>query len=168
MPHGKPALRGFWCYECGDIFYKRLSNNHIKNRNCGRFCSQICSSKFTGANKVFSPPIPRFWPKVQKTKSCWLWSGATGRGDYGHFIVKRKLIKAHRFSWELVNGKIPSGLHCLHHCDNPPCVRPDHLFLGTDLDNARDAINKGRPWGRPKGSKDLKPRKEREVRNAET
>ena len=53
-------------------------------------------------------------------------------------------MRAHRYAWEMVKGLIPTGKAVLHHCDNPPCVRPNHLFLGTDLDNVRDMVIKGR------------------------
>ena len=76
--------------------------------------------------------IERFWKKVNKTDGCWLWQGATSRSSqgYGAFSVGR--------------SSIPKGLFILHHCDNPPCVRPDHLFIGTQKDNINDMIKKGR------------------------
>lgn len=89
----------------------------------------------------------RFWPKVNKTGGCWLWTGAkykTGYGSIGSEVVRGRAIKAHRASWEIHFGAIPAGLHVLHKCDTPLCVRPDHLFLGTHQDNMRDMALKGR------------------------
>lgn len=65
-------------------------------------------------------------------------------GWYGHLSYQGKHWAAHRLSWTIANGPIPDGVQVLHHCDNPPCVRPDHLFLGTIGDNIRDAAAKGR------------------------
>lgn len=89
----------------------------------------------------------RFWGFVDKSGDCWTWTGTTnGRNDgYGKFSVGPNVrVYAHRFSWELHNGLIPEGMLVCHHCDNPLCVRPDHLFLGTPLDNMRDMWAKGR------------------------
>lgn len=87
----------------------------------------------------------RFWSHVDKTDGCWLWTGADkGALGHGRFYVKGKRTKVHRFSWELANGPIPPGLFVLHRCDNGACVRPDHLFLGTQADNIRDMDSKGR------------------------
>src|ERR1700756_2891954 len=90
----------------------------------------------------------RFWAKVAKGPGCWEWQGKRHYKGYGHFTVRgqgrRRTLKAHRVSWELANGPIPEGLHVLHSCDNPPCVNPDHLFLGTDMDNVHDRDAKGR------------------------
>lgn len=81
-----------------------------------------------------------FWPKVNKSDGCWVWTARLNNMGYG----KCSEGLAHRFSWVLHNGPIPSGLQILHKCDNPPCVRPDHLFLGTQRDNIMDALGKGR------------------------
>lgn len=81
-----------------------------------------------------------FWGQVHKTQDCWIWRGSRLPSGYGKF--KKKLT--HRISWELHNGPIPKGLLVCHHCDNPPCVRPDHLFLGTVKTNAQDMVRKGR------------------------
>jgi hypothetical protein len=81
----------------------------------------------------------RFWARVLKSEGCWLWKGAHP-GKYGQLDGRG----AHVVSWELHFGPVPDGMHVCHKCDNPPCVRPDHLFLGTPLDNMTDKIAKGR------------------------
>lgn len=86
----------------------------------------------------------RFWSKVQKTDDCWLWRATRFPKGYGQIKIKGRRRLAHRVAWELTNGPIPDGLQVCHHCDNPPCVRPDHLFLGTQSDNIQDAVSKGR------------------------
>jgi len=86
----------------------------------------------------------RFWEKVSKTATCWLWTAGSQKAGYGRFKVNGKLQGAHRVAYELTNGPIPAGLVLCHRCDNPQCVNPAHLFPGTHGDNARDAIQKGR------------------------
>lgn len=87
--------------------------------------------------------VDRFFKHVDKTDACWLWIGAKSRG-YGYFRVFGKSVRAHHFSWETRYGKIPEKLCVLHKCDVPACVNPDHLFLGTQIDNIRDRDQKGR------------------------
>ena len=88
----------------------------------------------------------RFWEKVDKNydDGCWKWLGAKDSMGYGQMMINKRSTKAHRFSWELHQEKIPDGTHVLHKCDVRNCVRPDHLFLGTHQDNMRDMINKNR------------------------
>ena len=74
---------------------------------------------------------------------CWEWL-QTDKYRYGRFYACRHSWKVHRLSWVTYNGPIPEGLHVLHSCDNPPCWRPSHLFLGTQKDNIQDCIAKGR------------------------
>lgn len=94
------------------------------------------------------PLLERFWLKVEKSDGCWLWTGARKANGYGSLIGdggrSGKVLYAHRCSWELAYGPIPDGLFVCHRCDNPPCVRPSHLFLGTSSDNNRDTWSKGR------------------------
>lgn len=86
--------------------------------------------------------IESFLAKVDQSGSCWLWKGwvKDRRKPYGVFRYKY----AHRVAYELFVGKIPDGLLVCHHCDVPRCVKPAHLFLGTNQDNIRDAERKGR------------------------
>ena len=91
-----------------------------------------------------SSDAARFLKYVDTSGNCWAWTGVQKRGGYGRFWVGARHVIATRFAWTLWNGPIPVGLNVCHHCDNPPCVRPSHLFLGTQLDNVRDCITKGR------------------------
>ncbi len=103
----------------------------------------------------------RFFAKIKRTdhygrfhRGCWQWIGATGRGGYGNLgftlSIKRHgfrvnlPVRAHVAAYQMLVGPIPDGHHVLHECDNPPCCNPAHLFTGTQVDNVRDAILKGR------------------------
>jgi hypothetical protein len=88
-----------------------------------------------------------FWKNVDKTDSCWIWKGKKS-SEYGFFKINKIWIGAHRIAWQLIYGEIPNGLFVCHKCDNPPCVKPDHLFLGTAKDNNQDAAKKGRFSGK--------------------
>jgi hypothetical protein len=89
----------------------------------------------------------RFWLRVdvRGPDDCWLWKGAPyANNGYGAFKVSGKRFLAHRLAWEFMRGPIPYNLFICHHCDNPLCVNPAHLFLGTHADNMRDMRTKGR------------------------
>lgn len=102
--------------------------------------------------KATDPRI-RFWNKVKKGQpdQCWEWqAGRAGKG-YGQFYrAKNVPVGAHRYSWELAHGRpVPAGMQVMHTCDNPPCVNPAHLRVGTCADNMRDKSVKGRNPGNP-------------------
>lgn len=96
--------------------------------------------------------VERFWGRVNtgisnifyQGERCWEWSAGKEGDGYGAFCVEGKQYKAHRIAWTITNGEIPEGLSVLHHCDNPSCVHPHHLFIGTQRENMRDKILKGR------------------------
>jgi hypothetical protein len=97
--------------------------------------------------KLDSAGIVRFWSYVDRRSpdGCWPWLAGIGRlHGYGHFSWKDRTYRAHRVAWLLSRGPIPRGQQVLHSCDVRHCCRPDHLFLGTQLDNMRDMHAKGR------------------------
>lgn len=89
------------------------------------------------------PELDRFWEKVNKTDTCWLWT-ATKVAGYGQFRPDGENILAHRYSYTIHKGEIPTGLFVLHSCDNRACVNPDHLSTGTHVQNMHDMLAKGR------------------------
>jgi len=88
----------------------------------------------------------RFWKQFEmgKLDECWEWQGGKQGDGYGILRLSGRSVLAHRISYELMVGPIPPGLHVLHSCDNPPCINPHHLHIGTDLDNARESKERGR------------------------
>lgn len=115
--------------------------------NQGRFCSRPCWYEWKALRPV--PLEVRFWKHVDKQgpDECWPWTGASSQYGYGHINSgpkpNRRLI-ASRVSYEIANGPIPAGAHVLHSCDNPPCVNPAHLSIGSPRDNSDDKITKQR------------------------
>src|SRR3990167_1944062 len=126
--HHTPNRR---CETCGNPFHAFACR--IK-KGQARFCSYAC--KWI----TKTDPASRFWQKVDKhgPDECWPYTGASGSTGYGMFWLDGKNVHANRAAWLLTNGPIPDGINVLHECDNPPCVNPVHLFLGTDMDNVHD------------------------------
>lgn len=93
--------------------------------------------------------LNRFWSRVDKSEDCWVWTKATSSNGYGQLRVgprPGRLLLAHRISFSLLRGPISDGLEVRHDCDNPPCVNPNHLRVGTHSQNMLDAVERGRHW----------------------
>jgi hypothetical protein len=90
--------------------------------------------------------MERFWSKVDKSGECWLWTAYRDHSGYGIFGLNGRNQRAPRVAYELLVGPIPQGMYILHSCDNPPCVNPSHLRVGTNLENVQDKMNRGREY----------------------
>jgi len=145
-----------------------VSMNICKVKDCKRVVKYqglcLCSKhykrykKYGDANSIINifekKPKICFENKyiVDKKTGCWNWIASKTIEGYGLFRFMNRMVRSHRFSWELYNGKIPLGKLVCHSCDNTSCVNPEHLWLGTDKDNAKDKVKKNRQW-RPTGKK---------------
>lgn len=137
----KPDERSRNCQNCGERFArdKRLSHKQWAKV---RYCSQRCWGQFVRI--PVEDRFRQFYKKDTKT-GCWNWqSSLDGKRGYGFIGIDGKSIRAHRASWQIHIGHIPKDMHVLHRCDNPSCVNPSHLFLGTNQDNVNDKMQKGR------------------------
>ena len=111
--------------------------------------------------------MQRFWSKVdvRDVDDCWEWLGGKTRGGYGEFFFEGSVRRAHRVAWMLEKGEIPEGSLILHSCDNPACVNPAHLSIGSHVDNAADMVARGRACvGEKQGSSRLTEKSVGEIR----
>lgn len=141
------------CLICKKEFEKP-KNQNFKNT---KYCSRLCRNKSFSENRkgsgfwknsTYEEQIQRlkilFEKKIIKTESCWDWNSQKNHRGYAQIGFNSKKIPAHRASWMIHFGNIPKDKFVLHKCDNPPCTRPDHLFLGTTQDNLNDMVIKNR------------------------
>lgn len=129
------------CLYCGKsilVYASRVSKGN------GKFCNLRCAGLMQVGHASLAD---RLWVNVQKTETCWLWTGKLNGGGYGTISRNRKPDGVHRIAWELANGPIPEGLQILHSCDVPNCVRNDgvnsHLHLGTQSQNMAEMADRG-------------------------
>ena len=133
---------------------RELWAEHRRQRQADRQEAARLVVALREARRWANKPILRFWEAVAvsrpATDECWEWTKARTPSGYGHLVWGNKFTYAHRLAWELTHGPIPDGMCICHHCDNPPCCNPAHLFLGTYQDNTLDSVAKGRWGGRSK------------------
>lgn len=151
----KKLKLGFNCMKQWTIKEIKILRDNYRAKSCEKLCKLLLNRSWraieTKASRLklchqVGTPKQRFWKYVDKKPKddCWNWIGACDKDGYGLIGVNKKLISAHRFSWEIHFDKIPKNLCVLHHCDNPSCVNPHHLFLGTQQDNVDDKVKKNR------------------------
>lgn len=144
------ARRGWLLRTCS---FPGCDRDHCAKGLCSGHYEQLKAGKSLRPIRRDRTMAERFWSHVAKGDGCWEWQSVRKshykRLEYGIFYVGGRKRFAHRTAWELEHGPIPTGLCVLHCCDNPPCVRPDHLKLGTIKENNRDRSERGRYRGGP-------------------
>lgn len=147
----EPIMVWFLCPYCGREFSRPWAKCHVARVH---FCSMTCGGRFLGLKGSGGTGRrsleERFWDKVLKTESCWLWQGScnerSGHGRISAGPPHKHGLRVHRLSWEMHHGPIPDGLYVLHACpggDRPNCVNPAHLWLGTHDENMADMGRRG-------------------------
>jgi hypothetical protein len=138
------ALNNLICGACSKPFHKPAS----RILDGANYCCLQCAGRGRAENNAAA-----FWSKsVLNENECRIWQMGLDKNGYGKARFFRKQVRAHRLAWQLANGReIPEGMLVCHTCDNPSCVAPDHLFLGTGTDNQQDMILKGRKSGQLNG-----------------
>lgn len=152
--HGTPIIR-----VDSNGYYPRRISLELSGRQVYDRVQTTCKNKLcVNPKHLISGNEDRFWNYVDTSNECWIWTAGKGKNGYGKFAYvnsdgKKITTGAHRYSYELSKGRIPKDMSVCHHCDNPPCVNPKHLFLGTTKDNVHDCMRKGRfPRGEKSGS----------------
>lgn len=128
---------------------RTCSDSHCERTVRARgLCNMHYERQRLGCPPKVTPPETRFWAKVDRLgpDDCWEWTGHRDPKGYGKFMVTKSsgTTTAHRYSYEMAHGPIPDGLMVRHSCDNPPCVNPAHLAVGTAQNNADDIADHGR------------------------
>ena len=143
LPDVKP------CEQCG-VDFRRSVRYADKFWSTKRFCSPSCAARWSNLHRLRTTTEDRFWSYVDQRAGqgpngdCWEWTAGRLEAGYGRLSVGASEVKAHRYAWETAYGPIPTGMMVCHHCDNPPCCNPNHLFIGTAVDNSDDKVAKQR------------------------
>jgi len=166
------------CVTCGNEFNWYRAKGQSEPRVCSNKCRGGLVKEWQSPHGFSWKNIPQeqmkkqlkicFDERVEKTETCWIWTGSKRPDGYGVFHAggKTNATSAHRLSWKLYHGEIPEGLVLRHMCDNPICVNPDHLKLGTLKDNSTDRILAGNSCPGSKNSKaKLDEEKVKEIKN---
>ena len=166
----KHQAKGYCLYHY--TYYKRKNENRIcaiPDCNQKQFSSDYCSRHYNRLlnnrpleKKSFHELNPKErldkFVTIDLKSQCWIWTGSKNKKNYGCIHFKGKTRIAHRLAYELYKGQIPKGLLVCHNCDNPSCINPDHLFLGTNQDNSNDKFSKNREkilYGQSNGNSKL-------------
>lgn len=162
MTHSNLQLSLFkTCTKCGRNLPRSQFYVHSSSPDRLQYACKECSRAAARVYRAYRAANPgprkttqqRFWEKVERRgiDDCWFWQASIVGSGYGYFRAEGRMVYAHRYAYELRHGFIPEGLYILHHCDQPGCVNPKHLYAGTLADNTRDMLDRkrGRPGSSP-------------------